>query len=565
MKNTKMNKMTRIFPSVLLACMLLLLPQWAKGQVQLILDSAEAESLTQLMAGKTQDLLVAMDAYSHTGSAEFSDEPGIDDAREILQNRPLRISRDTLYSQVIRVGTGGYELRQLFMQFGQTSHEFVELVVRFDSEGQLMAVREANELHNFDRVLSRATLAESSDAQKVEQVLEEFSAAFNNKDSQRLAEFLPEDALVISGSVTNGQVVYARTEATTYLQRLESGVFPNNEEIDVRFDQVQVFINPGYRNVFGVSVYQYWNTTNYSDKGYVAFMVDLRDSENPLIHTRFWQPAPFEVGRYAELEPDPLELAMIQRNIETSQFGYIDIAVHSQDSTLLNTDLLKEWVRQEIVDIPAAALNASQMEKMDETTLRVSFDMEPGFLDTELLIYDTALLSSLRAPLRLVSGYAHQIELYVLQEDESAPESDPFADVFIETNPRDTQLSMKRIADSTIAFEKPMEHTFLFYRTQPGEYLLVVEKEGYESYESELVLRSGRVTQEQVRLQRISPPPVVEVEEPIEEERPGFYARNRMLVWAAVAVTTASAAIMVIDGSDLGSDVQVLPPPPGRP
>lgn len=574
MKNVKMEKIM-IRSRLLLSVMIWLAPVMVIAQPHLILDSAESDQLTQTLIEKTQAMLLAMDTYSRTGNADFGNDAGVSDIRTILETRELRISRDTLYSQVIRVGSGGFELRQLFMQYGQAAHEFVELVARFGLQGELLGVEIANELQNFNRVLSRASPADEVDRQRVEQVLEEFAAAFTNKDAQGLATYFDQNALVISGSVRNNQTIFTRTDRDAYLQRMASTIFPNNERVQVTFDQIEVFINPGYRNVFGVSLYQYWTTSNYSDEGHLALMVDLRDAENPRILIRFWQPNPFELGRAGQFEPEPLSMAIVQGEFTPSDFAYLNVTVHTNNPAVLNADILKNWIENEIFEVSGLTLDADAAEIVSQSELRVPFVTENenvNYEDLELFIFDTALLSSLRSEIRIIPGYGHQLDLYVFKDDdEEVPAATkPFADIMIEGNPQGAQVSLKRLADSTMVVDQILENESLFQRVQPGKYQFRAEQEGFESYETSLSLDEGTMQTIRFALDRIPAPPVVlapkESDEFEEEAKAGFYTRNRMLVWAAVAATTASAALLLmIDGSSSGSDPAFFPPPPGRP
>lgn len=566
MNNLNRAIMKQLRSLLLVVSLLIAGPLMGSAQPQIVLDSAESAQFTQTLTEKTQALLVAMDQYSRTGSAEFADEPGIADARAILEQRELRLTRDTLYSQVIRVGTEGFELRQLFMQYGPLAHEFVELAIRFDSLGRIVRVEEANELQNFARVLIRNIPAEQGDYNRVVAVLEDFASAFTNKDAQRLQEFFSTDALIISGSVRGGQTILTRTDRDEYLERLETAVFPNNESVAVTFDQIEVFVNPGYRNVFGVTAYQYWNTSNYSDEGYLGFMVDLRDDDNPKILIRQWQTDLFEVEELTVVETEPKDLALLQGEITAAEKGslVINIIADEDAASLLNASLIQTWLEDEIMEVSGINVRTSDIQIESENRLVIPFDTDEFSQLVALRIYDTALLSSLRAELRIVSNHRHDLDLYVLAQGEQAPQAVAFADLLIEGQPQGAQVQLVLASDSTLVFEQILEEPFLFQRIAPSNYILRAEKTGYETFETEFSL--GAHSYETIRFS-LNRTPVAVAPKPEEKEKAaGFIANNRLLLLAGAAATTVTvAAILVFSGSDSGSDVSFFPPPPGRP
>ena len=55
-----------------------------------------------------------------------------------------------------------------------------------------------------------------------------------------------------------------------------------------------------YPEIYGVTFKQHWNTTRYSDVGYVFLLIDFQDEENPIIHVRTWQPEKYANGKKLE-------------------------------------------------------------------------------------------------------------------------------------------------------------------------------------------------------------------------------------------------------------------------
>ena len=61
-----------------------------------------------------------------------------------------------------------------------------------------------------------------------------------------------------------------------------------------------------YNEIYGVTLKQFWNTTNYSDVGYIFLMIEFKDDENLIIHVRTWQPE--KVGTHTIAKDDVFSL-----------------------------------------------------------------------------------------------------------------------------------------------------------------------------------------------------------------------------------------------------------------
>ena len=55
-------------------------------------------------------------------------------------------------------------------------------------------------------------------------------------------------------------------------------------------DDIEIKQHKKFPSVYGVNMMQGWNTSRYSDEGYLLLVVDFSDDDKPLIHVRTWQP-----------------------------------------------------------------------------------------------------------------------------------------------------------------------------------------------------------------------------------------------------------------------------------
>ena len=55
-------------------------------------------------------------------------------------------------------------------------------------------------------------------------------------------------------------------------------------------------------DIFGVRLLQEYHSTTYGDIGYLFLMVDLRDTQRPVIHVRAWQPDKVDLNKLVTLK-----------------------------------------------------------------------------------------------------------------------------------------------------------------------------------------------------------------------------------------------------------------------
>ena len=139
------------------------------------------------------------------------------------------------------------------------------------------------------------------------------------KDIGKIEQFFSDDALIITGKVSRAdatmeiiphdRVSYMRQTKSEYIERL-SAIFNRNERIEVHFTEMSIkqHPNPAYSQYYGVQVKQEWQSSSYSDTGYVFMLWDFTDENNPIIHVRTWEPSnvmsPFSIDDVEGLEEE---------------------------------------------------------------------------------------------------------------------------------------------------------------------------------------------------------------------------------------------------------------------
>lgn len=108
-------------------------------------------------------------------------------------------------------------------------------------------------------------------------------------------------------TLANNKVVYIKQTKQEYLSKLAM-VFKTVKFINVKFSDIEIVEHPKYDNIYGVTLKQLWKTDRYQDEGYLFLMVDFRDSDNPLIQVRTWQPYKDTAGNIVTQKKDVFHL-----------------------------------------------------------------------------------------------------------------------------------------------------------------------------------------------------------------------------------------------------------------
>lgn len=226
--------------------------------------------------------------------------------QELWSTSPMICISNEIVEKCLTKPTGGYQVRNIpvMLLAAPDDNNMMDLVLNFTSDGIIDDIFIAIEAHQYKNIIeSQVSVEDFSSRQQIIDVVENFRTAYNRKDIKFLENIFSDNALIITGKVIkqkpnsdetfrslgSEKVIYQKQTKGQYLTNLR-GVFSRNEYINVLFEEVDVVAHPKYKNIYGVTLKQKWNSSNYSDVGYVFLMIDFQDKKNPLIHVRTWQP-----------------------------------------------------------------------------------------------------------------------------------------------------------------------------------------------------------------------------------------------------------------------------------
>lgn len=147
--------------------------------------------------------------------------------------------------------------------------------------------------------------------------MENYKTAYSLERLDYLRDIFADDALIIVGNVVRrnpqatptfdgktislkGQDVikYNRYTKDQYLNNLARS-FNRNDFINLKFSnhEIQWLEKFDKEQIFAINIRQEYNSSTYSDTGYLFLLVDMTDSDKPLIKVRTWQPNEVSLDR----------------------------------------------------------------------------------------------------------------------------------------------------------------------------------------------------------------------------------------------------------------------------
>lgn len=229
----------------------------------------------------------------------------IEEIKEIWKSSAMSCPPMNLNCRCLKT-SNGYQVRSIPVDIlaadGDEARQ--ELTINFDTEGTISNVAIAIEMNRYEELMAqKQSDLDYARRQIIVDFIENFRTAYNRKDNAMLNSVFSDKALIITGRVVkekpnsdltrltlnNNRVVYIKQTKQEYLTKLAQ-VFKTVKFINVKFSDIEIVEHPKFDSIYGVTLKQSWRTDRYHDEGYLFLMIDFRDSDNPLIQVRTWQP-----------------------------------------------------------------------------------------------------------------------------------------------------------------------------------------------------------------------------------------------------------------------------------
>ena len=220
---------------------------------------------------------------------------------------------DTASLNVVEVNNE-ISVRAVPMSFSykNNNRDFVEDVIfTYNREGKIDALSFSLSKIVIDDIAGKSdSWASQEEKYLLIHFMEYYKTAYCLKRLDYIENIFDDNALIIVGHVLKKdenksmdrmysdldeeRVEYIKLSKQEYISRLER-VFSSNEFINIDFEDNEV-TRLNDERIYGIQINQHYHSTNYADQGYLFLMMDLKDTANPRIYVRSWQPKKFDDG-----------------------------------------------------------------------------------------------------------------------------------------------------------------------------------------------------------------------------------------------------------------------------
>ncbi len=302
----------------------------AQYNTKVIVTDLTNKNLKEKMQRNASDFLTALNTafYKKTKPdipSSVMSEESVSSIYSLWEMSGFRCYETDIIERALKRPQGGYELRNIpmFMAEAPEDDQYQEMVLLFTDDGMIDNLYISIETNRYYKLINEGDdVTEYRRRQIILDFIEGFRTAYNRKDIEYLTKVYSEDALIITGKVikiskenkdmskqylSDKIIKYQKQTKEEYLTKLKR-VFQNNSYINIKFDSIEIKRHRKYPSIYGVNLEQDWNTTLYSDAGYLFLMIDFSNEDEPLVHIRTWQPERIGDRTLAEDEKFKLEM-----------------------------------------------------------------------------------------------------------------------------------------------------------------------------------------------------------------------------------------------------------------
>jgi len=235
--------------------------------------------------------------------------------QEYVVNNGAYTARKEYKPQMVERQKGEfYDIRSITLKInlgGTEASDNQNIIFTFNKDALITSVRAVLPNYDFQTVISGGLSEKDSVVRGIIlDFMEQFRMSYNSKNLPFLEKVYSDEALIFVGSIIQekkgGDDVFKNSNLSAqkvrliqqtkreYLDGLRDKAFKKNAFVNVKFEDLKILQHEKFNYLYGVSCWQEWKSSNYSDRGYLFLMIDFRDQSTPVIHVRAWQPDAFE-------------------------------------------------------------------------------------------------------------------------------------------------------------------------------------------------------------------------------------------------------------------------------
>jgi len=286
---------------------------FSQMDVKVRIEDGVDEPVKQVIEKNATHLLSSLNSTIISGKSRLKLEDdcytkeGKECMKDLWESSAMICPVSFITEKCLSLGEGrGYQIRNIPVEMlaADDDQQEQELVINFTSSGAIHNVMVALESHRYmDIIINGVSVVDLIRRQTIIEFIENFRTSYNRKDIDYIENVFSDQALIITGNVVkvkensdnmmqamySEKIQYSTSSKQEYIKKLKR-CFSRNAYINLKFEELEVVRHPVKDHIYGVTLKQHWNSTTYSDVGYLFLMIDFTDPEYPCIQVRTWQP-----------------------------------------------------------------------------------------------------------------------------------------------------------------------------------------------------------------------------------------------------------------------------------
>jgi hypothetical protein len=269
-----------------------------------ITDGVDRYTAADLEA-EVDTLLRAIQTWNTTGEDTFPEEPGSERLKQLVTRQNLDVYYHAIQTVAVEAFDGHTVPNVVLKANTENGPQPMALALTFALDGTFLRVSADEREFSAQRILAAAIPVNPDELSQVQTFLKNYRRVFRKQQADTLAELVANDAKLITGKQKdqrNAFDFYSYTKEE-YVKFASDKIFAEGNEISIRFDSVKVNRDPLNEQQVGIYAYQTYESTTYSDRGYLFLLVDL-SGKRPQLQFRVWRAEPIRPGDYGMSEPE---------------------------------------------------------------------------------------------------------------------------------------------------------------------------------------------------------------------------------------------------------------------
>ncbi len=285
-------------------------PQKFTGSRTINLSNKDNCNVLSEIAKQTEKIISVLEKGNISEvKKQFGDDPFLQDkVTKMLKFNKLKIAAGEINAEVNKTYEG-WELRKIriinsYSSINKQAPEY--MVLDFDDKGKIYDINFGIMDNLYTDFVEQGIYGNDwGNRQVIVKFVEKYRTAYLSRNIEMLDSLFADEAVIIVGRVlkkTKIKDMYKYTKLNDeqpdvrYMQytkdeylKNQSRLFANQKDIYLGYNSFKIMKKNKQDNVYGLSMRQYYQSTTYSDEGYLFLLVDF-NKEKPQIYIRSWQP-----------------------------------------------------------------------------------------------------------------------------------------------------------------------------------------------------------------------------------------------------------------------------------